>query len=301
MVRLILLAVPLGLLVLYFLITGFKYTRMIGNIFMGLVYRPPEEPAWSNSGERFTVLDSSDQEIEVLYAGPKDAGRIVIFCHESGSTKQSWERYAHFLPRLGYGVLSVDFAKADFSQWPSWENVERVITVLRWARRAFSADVRVALFGVSNGADIALAASSREPSVQGVVADGLFSMKEIFRDYIRRWAPILVRPNLFGERLPEWIVHLFADLGFWYSQKKSGKHFVDIESLLGRKRAPLLLIYGESDEYVPASHRVRLEGLKAAAGSERLIVRQAGHNEAALVEPENYQRRIAEFLEKIFG
>src|SRR6185436_16414617 len=98
-----------------------------------------------------------------------------------------------------------------------------------------------------------LAASFMDPSIKAVIADGLFSMKEIFRDYIRRWAPILVKPNLFGEKYPGWVVNLFTNMGFWYSQKKSKKRFIDIERMLRRRHTPLLMIHGEFDDYVPAS------------------------------------------------
>ncbi|MBI4353323.1 MAG: alpha/beta hydrolase [Candidatus Omnitrophica bacterium] len=294
--------------ILAFLIHAlFKYTRMISHIFMGLVYKGSSDVSVSSRGERITILDSRDREFEILFVENKGSDKVLVFCHESGSSKESWERYAYFVPDLGFHVLSVDFRNKGaeteeeaLSQWPTEENVERLVTILRWAKKVISPHVRFALLGVSNGADIALAASFREHAVKGVVADGLFSMKEIFRDYIAKWAPILVKPNFFGERYPRWVVNLFTDLGFWYCQERSKKRFVDVEKLLKERHAPLLMIHGERDDYVPASHQVLLQRMnRDRRSAERLVIPEAGHNQAVVVGREIYEQKVTEFLTRV--
>ncbi len=299
--------VPFMVFAVYFIYTGFKYTRMISNIFLSLVYNPPAETLISSMGEKMVILDSSDREIEVLVVEKKGSERLVIFCHESGMSKESWEKYAYFIPRLGFNVLSLDFREKSkeseinsLSQWPAREDVERVLKTIHWAKRAFKPDVQIVLFGISNGADIALAASFEEPAVRGIIADGLFSMKEIFRDYIRKWAPILVKPNFFGENYPDWLVNTFTNLSFWYSQKRSRKRFVDVERLLKKRHKPLFMIHGEEDDYVPGTHQRFLEKLMAHKGNfERLIVPKARHNQAVILGKELYERKITEFLGKL--
>ena len=146
-------------------------------------------------------------------------------------------------------------------------------------------------------ANIAFAASFRDPTVNAVIADGLSSMQEIFRDYIRKWAPILVRPNFFGERFPGWIVNLFTDLGFWYCQKQCKKKFLDVESMLNKKHAPLFMIHGEFDDYIPPSHQRFLEKISPKKRSvRRLVVPKAGHNEAVMLGRHAYESEIASFL-----
>lgn len=304
---LLLCVVPLAAVSGYFIHGVFKYTRMISSIFMSLVYTPEEEsPEPSGQAQPVTILDSSDREIEALYAGPQDAAQIAVFFHESGSDKRSWNKYAGFLPGLGYGVLSFDLSsqtdgpdKNPLSQWPTQRDVERALTVLRWTKKAFRPQAKLVLFGVSNGADIALAASAREPRVRAVVTDGLFSMKEIFRAYIRRWAPVLVKPNPWGERFPEWLVSLFAGLGFWYSQKRVGQNFVDTERLLRGRHVPVFFVYGENDDYVSAEHReflARLGGSRSR--DERLVVPKARHNEAVVMARTVYEKEIETFLKR---
>ena len=300
----ILLLLTLAGTICYAIHSGFKYTRMISAIFLSLVYDPRLEFFSSSRGERITILDSSDKEIPVLFVENKNSNKVMIFCHESGATKDSWERYAYFFTELGFHVLSVDFGKKAaggeanaLSQWPMREDVQRLLTVIRWSKKALGADGGIVLFGVSNGADIAFAASFEDAAVRGVIADGLFSMKEIFRDYIRKWAPILVKPNLFGQHYPSWVVNLFANLGFWYCQKKTQREFIEIEGLLKRRHSPLLMIHGEEDDYVPGSHQGFLEKMNGGRNDlRRLVVPKAKHNEAVILGAESYRKNITDFV-----
>ncbi|OIO39160.1 MAG: hypothetical protein COT00_04770 [Candidatus Omnitrophica bacterium CG07_land_8_20_14_0_80_50_8] len=303
--------IPLVLVVLVIAVSAysvhavFKYTRMISNIFLSLVYNPTSFKFSSClAGEKITILDSSDKEIEALFVENKGSKKIVIFCHESGATKDSWAHYISFLKDLGFHVLSVDFGEKTIapdanalSQWPKRADVQRLLTVIRWSKKAVCAHVQIVLFGVSNGADIAFAASFEDAAVKAVVADGLFSMKEIFRDYIRKWAPILVRPNLFGQNYPFWIVNTFANLGFWYCQRKTKRKFVEVEGLLKRKHVPLLMIHGQNDDYVPDSHQRFLEKMNADKNRlRRLVVANAKHNQAVMLESELYQKNVIDFV-----
>ena len=301
----IILLFPLFIILVYSIHSGFKYTRMISNIFLSLVYNPPVEPPLSSSvGERITILDSGGGQTEGLFVECKRSKQLAIFCHESGATKESWEKYAYFLPGLGFHVLSVDIkdapAQADknsLTQWPTQEDAQKLLKVIHWTKRAISEDVAIVLFGVSNGADIAFAASFNDPAVKGVVADGLFSMKEIFRDYIRKWGPILVKPNLFGEKYPDWVVNIFTNLSFWYTQKKCGKEFIDVEKLLHKKHAPLLMIHGQEDDYIPETHQRFLEKMNVKKEVlQRLIVPKAKHNEAVVLGGQVYKEKVAAFL-----
>lgn len=296
-----------AVLLFYSVHSGFKYTRMISHIFLGLKYNPPQEELSVSLGEKISILDSSGDEVEAILVEKKDSKRIVIFCHDSGSTKASWEKYAFFLPAAGYTILSVDLTMREkdpavsttLLQWPIEEEVERVLLAVRWAKKAWSPGASIFLFGVSKGADLAFAASFRDSSIKAVITDGLFSMKEIFRDYIRRWAPVLVKPNLFGENYPEWVVKTFTNLGFWYSQKKSGKKFIDVEKLFRKKSPPLLLIHGEEDDYISKTHQKLLHRLEKTSQDRRhLVVPNARHNEAVSLDGTNYKRTILDFLEK---
>lgn len=300
--------IPPALIIAYAIHAGVKYTRMITNIFLGLKYRPVYETVESTVGEKVSILDSAGHEFEAIFVDRPKADKLVIFCHDSGSTKESWEKYAYFLPELGFSVLSLDFSRAEndsekntLSQWPIEEDVDRLLLVIRWAKNSLKPGIKIVLFGVSKGANIALAAAIRESSVCGVVTDGLFSMKEIFRDYIRKWAPVLVRPNLFGEKYPYWVVNIFTNLGYWYSQKKSGKKFIDVESLLMQKHPSLCMIHGETDDYISATHQQFLRRITEKEKAQALVIPKAGHNQAVVIDRESYEKTVIGFLKKTIG
>ncbi len=304
----IFLVLPFITLVVYSIFSVVKYPRMIGNIFLSLVYTPSQDSFASVKGERVSILDSSDQEIEAVYVQGGSSDRVVIFCHESGASKDSWEKYAGFLAEAGCHVVSFDFLEENsndkkinsLSQWPVSEDVDRLVTVIRWAKRAIKPEPQVILFGVSKGANVALAASFREGAVKALVTDGLFSMKEIFRDYIRKWAPILVKPNLFGENYPKWVVDVFSQLGYWNCEKRTKKEFVDVEALLKKKHKPLIMIHGENDDYVSKTHQAFLRKIESIHGpAHHPIVSSAGHNEAIVLQRALYEREVRNFLDKV--
>jgi pimeloyl-ACP methyl ester carboxylesterase len=292
-----LLAVPFGLLAAYAVWAAFRYTRMISNIFMGLVYKSSWTPSLAARGEKVSILDSSDREIPALVAGEGRDGKLALFCHESGHGKESWERYAAFLADAGWRVLAIDLDEKDnpLSQWPDAADVERFLTAARWAKKAFQPAAPVLLFGVSKGANVVLAASLSMPMPCLVVSDGLFSMKQMFRDRIRRWAPILVRPNLFGENYPDWVVNGFTGLGLWHCQRRSRRRFVDTERCLRQAHPPLLMIHGDADDLVPTSHQEFLRALPSARVSHWTAA-GARHNEAAIVDRDRYEKKIMDFL-----
>jgi len=282
----------------------FKYTRMIARIFMGLVYRPSALSETVSRGERISILDSSGRERSALFIESPKSDRMVIFCHESGAGMETWEQYAYFIPSLGFHLLSLDLdvlAKEDMNtlgQWPLVEEIRPIRTAIRWAK-TYSKDMRIALFGVSKGADLALAASTHDPSVRAVVADGLFSIKEIFRNYIRRWAPVLVRPNFFGENCPGFLVNAFAHMGYRECERRAKKRFIDTEKLLKKKHPPLLMIHGEEDDYIPVSHQRYLNRLpQTRKNFEHVTVPKAGHNQAIVLSRNLYERKVGEFLRK---
>ncbi len=281
-----------------------KYTRMIGDILLELSYALPQEGISAARGEKITILDSAGHEIEALLLDNKNSDKLVIFCPESGTTKESWEKYAYFLPEMGYRVLSLDFpAEAVPGQggahfpWASSHDTARLLTAIRWAKNAFGVQCKIVLFGISKGANIAVDAASQERSVRAVIADGLFSMKGIFRDYIRKWAPVLVRSRLLGSRHPDWAVGFFTEMGFWYCQRKCRRRFVNVETLLKRPHPPLLVIHGEADDYISATHRTFLDKIQPPhLQAEHLVVPKARHNEAVLFGRSLYERKITDFL-----
>lgn len=302
----LILAVPFIVMLVYGVYAGIKYTRLIGRIFSDLVFMPEERfSAVTVQGEEESIIGDSNEKITFLITvKPKDSNKIMIFCPESGESKESWEKYAYFFPKLGFQIISVDFddlqkdrEKNHFTQWPLKEDSKKLLKVIEWIKKSNHTAVSIILFGVSKGADIVFAALHSDPAVKGVITDGLFSMHEVFADYIRRWAPMLVRTNLFGDKYPDWVVQLFANLGYWQSQRVCGKKFIEVRAFLKKHHPPLLMIHGQKDEYVSEAHQKVLErNYKNCSIFHRLVVEDAKHNAAILTNPEKYIEAITRFL-----
>ena len=103
MIKLLLLF-PIVIVAVYAAHSGIKYTRMISHIFLSLVYHPLPELFSPPRGERIGILDSADREIGALFVEKKSSNLLVIFCAESGADKEPWEKYAYFLPAMGFNV-----------------------------------------------------------------------------------------------------------------------------------------------------------------------------------------------------
>jgi len=61
---------------------------------------------------------------------------------------------------------------------------------------------------------------------------------------------------------------------------------------------PLLMIHGEKDDYVPAGHQSFLEKMnrRGSAAVPRVVVPEAGHNQAVVLGREIYEKKVRDFL-----
>lgn len=145
----------------------------------------------------------------------------------------------------------------------------------RYAAERFGPDRPIILEGMSMGAATVLMAAG-EPlpeNVRGIVADcGYTSPWEEFAHVMRR-----------SFRLPAWpLLHLCSLL----SRVVGGFGFRDCSTLdtLSRSKLPLLLIHGESDDFVPARFSRAAYAASASTDKELILVPNAAHCGSFLVD-----------------
>ena len=107
------------------------------------------------------------------------AALIVIFHGYGRDHTRAW-RYAQFLRRGGYAILTVDFRSSRFwKRKPTtlgWYELNDARAVLDWiAGQKRFAGYSVGLFGESLGGSTALVAASLHPAVRVVCVDGAFA------------------------------------------------------------------------------------------------------------------------------
>jgi pimeloyl-ACP methyl ester carboxylesterase len=145
----------------------------------------------------------------------------------------------------------------------------------------------VGVLGRSMGAGIAIMAAAQETGIAAVVADSPFAaVDDLIAQETARKTPI-----------PKGIVPVFLPAAKLFA---STLYAIDLGELVPeddvtRLAYPVLVIHGEADERIPASHGRRVhEG--APAGSELWLLPGVDHADAFLEQPEAYVERVVGYF-----
>lgn len=159
---------------------------------------------------------------------------------------------------------------------------------LRWIEKVkeeFGEGVKIILTGISMGAATVMMAAGTElpKQVICVLADcGYTSPKEIIKKVI-------------GEmKLPANLLYPFVTLGARIFGGFRLNSDAPIEALK-RARVPVILIHGDTDDFVPCQMSERLYGICASEKKRFVKIAGAGHGLAFPTDKEGYVRALAEF------
>jgi pimeloyl-ACP methyl ester carboxylesterase len=231
---------------------------------------------------------------------------IVLLHGYTGSVAPDLVEYGPFLRRTA-GVLGIDFrghgASDDGPTTFGLQEVEDVAGALAWlGERGVT---RVALFGTSMGGITAIAAVV-------VLGDGSLAGADMDLDAPRSPMPA-PRPAIVavvGDSVaPELEVPIASRIGGPASRFTAARLFDAAARRLGAdprateparvvglvEPVPLLLIHGEADATVPIADGRRLAALTGPSATH-WEVPDADHSAAHRTAPEEYERRVAEFL-----
>lgn len=194
--------------------------------------------------------------------------------------------------QLGHNLLLVDQRAHGHSEGCTitFGILERqdLLCWVNYALERFGADVKIVLYGVSmGGATVLMAADQALPdNVKGIVADCPFAVPLDVILHVGRSTPF-----------PNWLIKPFAILGarIW-----GGFDLLETDGIraLRNAKAPVLIIHGEDDRYVPCSMS------EAAAEAnpemvERFTFPGAAHGISYLVDTPRYHQIVKTFLEKV--
>jgi dipeptidyl aminopeptidase/acylaminoacyl peptidase len=245
-----------------------------------------------DEAERLTIpLEDGDQLRAWHLPGSRPASLLLL--HGYGRTHHRMWRYAGFLRRAGYGLLTIDFRSS--------RRERRLPTTLGFHEQADAQAAWDALkerttgqllgvMGESLGGSVALRLAAQNPEVAAVVVDCPFATgREAVEDMLRRFL-----------RLPRWP---FAPLARHVGRAWSGRDPYDtdaVEAAALLEERPVLFIHSEADERLSPRQSERLW---EAAGRHHDFWRVPGvrHNRAWLEHRAEYERRVLEFLERSLG
>lgn len=245
---------------------------------------PASDPAaFAIDYQDITLVTSDGMSLAAWYTPPQN-GIVILAAHGHASARLA-DVHAMFASH-GYGVLSWDFrahgaSGGDFTSLGYFEQRD-VAAALDYARSQLGID-HVAIWGQSMGAATALLFAAEEPDIEAVIADSAYTS---LAETIDTAVPIAVlRPFIrpFAE----------AEAGV------SADSVRPIDAIARLAPRPVFLIDNEFDEVVPPHSGQRLY---AAAGDPKVywLIRGAGHVRGRLLEPDEYEARVLEFLRATF-
>ncbi len=137
------------------------------------------------------------------------------------------------------------------------------------------------------GGAVAISTAPVTDAIGAVVADGTFArVSEVLVNGIAQEYPPLVARVLGRLMIPVMSLRLRTDVTL-----------VDPIRWVAFLRAPLLLIHGEQDPYVP-TESVRQLFQTAREPKELWLVPEAGHREVYKLRPQAYRERVLGFFDR---
>ncbi|WP_203641970.1 alpha/beta hydrolase [Levilactobacillus andaensis] len=243
-----------------------------------------QHPAeWTQTSLDGLILRSS------FLAADRPTTKVVILAHGLGHAREQMIPWARTFHDWGYDVLMPDARAHGESEgctigygWPDR------IDYQGWIQQVINKcgeDSQIVLLGISMGAATVMATAGEElPSnVKAVIADsGYASVMAEARFRLHHKYHVPATPTLpIADQYSRLAGYRLAD--------------GDIAAQLRKTRLPLLLIQGANDETVPVTN---LNILYQAAAGPKQKYRDpvAGHIETRKLDPERYDRMVADFL-----
>ena len=216
---------------------------------------------------------------------PSRNGAVVVALHGTGSNRLGVERQARLLARHGYGVLALDLRGHGDSRGRStsapWTMNADIGAAIRWVQGRADVDRnKVALLGVSMGAEVAIRAAASEKTVRAVVAEGLNGGAADAKAAGQPWLAVAQ----------------LAVLGATTSLLTGQGPGSDSEYLERIRPRPVLLISSGTDSEADAN-QVFLH--RAGRGARLWNLPNASHASAIRTNPAGYESHVISFLDRV--
>ncbi|MEO5617886.1 MAG: alpha/beta fold hydrolase [Candidatus Eisenbacteria bacterium] len=243
--------------------------------------------------ERFRIPVGEDDALDAFLLQGRRSALIVIFHGYGRDHTRAW-RYAQFLKRGGYAVLTVNFRSSrGWNRKPTtlgWYELNDARAVLDWVRsHPRLSQYSLGLFGESLGGSVALVAASRHPEVRAVCVDAPFATGErALADASWRWA-----------HMPPWpSAPLARALGKVFTRHDP----YELDAVAAARAIadrPTLFIHSQKDERFDES---QARDLWKAAGSDHeglwILGGEVGHNESWIMHRAEYEERVLAFYQR---
>lgn len=224
--------------------------------------------------------------------GVEPNGNCVLVLHGISDSRNGAVGYAPMFRERGYSVLVPDSRGhgASEGQFVTYGLLEKY-DVLGWAEwmRGQGCGKLFAL-GESLGASILIQAAAIQPAFAAIVAESPFAdLREIAEYRVRQLSRL---PDFAAVPAAKMVVESAVIYARWIDHLKLDE--VSPVRMIGSASTPILLIHGLKDVRTPSSHSVALA--KANPRDPLWLVQDSGHTGAAAAAPEEFHRRVLDWL-----
>jgi alpha-beta hydrolase superfamily lysophospholipase len=251
-----------------------------------------ENSEWiSEKGEKTEIENADGKSISALEITNEHISHsYVVICHQYGGSPYATEEYAKHFYEMGFNILlpymrghgngsykAVSFGWEDSSDIEAW--VENIVKKDK--------NAKIALFGVSLGANaVTLAASEEMPdNVRLAISDSCYtSIEELVEEYVENETP-------FSDLLVSKLTSAFA-------KNKMGVSLKDADTVkkVRNIELPIMFINAENDIVVPPLLSKRLYENCEAEGVEEVLIENGTHGRNLEADKEAYWANIDAFI-----
>ncbi|HET60129.1 MAG TPA: alpha/beta hydrolase [Chloroflexi bacterium] len=246
----------------------------------------PKEEIWIESPKQY--------QLHGYWLPVEEAVGTVIIVHGITVNLYASVKYVKLFRRRGFNVLVYDHRNhgksgGNFTTFGFLEKRD-LKAVVDWVVRKTGHGAIIGTHGESLGAATCLQHAAIDPRVSFVISDCSFAdLADLLYYRLRK-----------EYRLMGWILIPIASVfvrfmaGFWLQAISPVKAVQEIE-------APLFIIHGAEDEYIPPSHAERIFASKKKGVKKLWLALHSDHAESQPVNPTLYDQKIGEFLSDIMG
>ena len=255
-------------------------------------FRRYAEAFMAERGTEMAEIVSSDGIPLKAEVHPADGHRWAILIHGYMGNRMMMRNPAAVYSSWGYSTLLPDNRAHGESggKWVGmgWLDKDDIRLWIDWIAER-DPDARIVLHGISMGGATVMMASGLElpENVRAAVEDcGYTSVWDIFRDELKAVFHLPAFP----------VLHMYSVMSSvlaGYSPRKASSL-----RMLGSSRIPMLFIHGDDDHFVGTYMLDACFSAKESGGKEKLLIRDAGHGEAYLRDPQRYFTVLRDFLSR---
>lgn len=240
----------------------------------------------------FTAVDGTPIKGWFIPSLNEYSDETIIMCHGRGSNKGELLQRTHFLSD-NYNLLYFDFRGSGESGgnmstigYLETRDFDAAYKFLKDSRDGY-AD-RIAVFGSSVGASVAIYGAAKYPEIKGIALDSAFlSLHNVVRNWCRSNMRIFVP-------------FVSLAISFLRRRLKTDPENYSPKFNAGKLSCPALFIFGDNDRLIPAADRDELFRICGSTEKEIFVINGATHTKCAETGGVLYRNKISDFFAKIF-